>query len=253
MKIALYSDLHLEFSNIFLAPKADLVVLAGDIWTRERGITWALNTFDHEDIVYVPGNHEFYGQNVTTLPEKLRAEASARIQVLMRNELILAAFGVRILGCTLWTDFQLYADKQDHAQGAAIQHASRLSDFSRIRHGLNNELFKPQHALELHLQDRMWLEEALRKPFDGKTIVVTHHAPSIKSVGREFVGDSLTPCFASSLEHMMPGVDLWLHGHTHHAVDYMVGDCRVVCNPRGYESNCGKEQTGWNPDLVIEV
>lgn len=254
MKLALYSDLHLEFSD-WTPPTvdADVVVLAGDISTGTKAVAWAVAHFAGQPILYVPGNHEFYGHNVSTLPTKLReAAAGSNVHMLMRDELILD--GVRFLGCTLWTDYRLYSDRMGRAQTIAMDEArSSLNDHRKIGFGSNHERFSPHRALQQHDLDKQWLADRLTRPFDGKTVVITHHAPSLRSVAPEFIGDSLTPCFASNLESMMAGADLWGHGHTHNAVDYRVGQTRVVCNPRGYETYAGREHTGWQADLIIEV
>lgn len=254
MKLRILSDLHLEMSS-WTPPRvdADVVILAGDIWTGTRAIEWAKSHFAGLPVLYVPGNHEFYGENISTLPGKLRDEADgSNVEIMIRKEVILG--GVRFLGCTLWTDYRLYSGREPRAQSRAIDQAkSYMRDHKVIRYGSNFERFSPHHALRQHDLDKQFLTEKLAEPFDGKTVVITHHLPSEKSVPMEFVGDDLTPAYASHLEALMQKVDLWVHGHTHGATQYNVGNTRVVCNPRGYETNSGREHTGWNDELVVEV
>lgn len=254
MKLAIYSDLHLEFSD-WTPPNtdADVVVLAGDIWTGDKAIAWAKSRFSDRPILYVPGNHEFYGHNVSTLPAKLReAAAGSPVHLLMREERIFD--GVRFLGCTLWTDYRLYSSRFGRAQTHAMEMANQyLRDHTLIRYGSHFDKFSPHRALQQHDLDKQWLAGKLTQSFSGKTVVVTHHAPSERSIPIKFCDDDLSPAFASDLESLMPGVALWIHGHTHEAVDYQVGSTRVVCNPRGYETYAGREHTGWNPELIVEV
>lgn len=180
------------------------------------------------------------------------AAAGSNVSMLMRNELTMG--DVRILGCTLWTDYRLFADQENRTSREAMDAANQyLTDHKKIRHGAEYGRFRPQHALHLHDLDKQFLHERLAQPWAGKTVVITHHAPSARSIAPKFETDDLTPCYASNLETLMPGVNLWVHGHSHHAVDYQVGDTRVVCNPRGYESYSGREHTGWKQQLIIEV
>jgi len=103
--------------------------------------------------------------------------------------------------------------------------------------------------LNRHEVARAWLKEELAKPFDGKTVVVTHHGPHPLSVHPRYVGDPLNAAFVSDLSALMPGVDLWLHGHTHAGSDYQVGRCRVVANPAGYVRN---REFAHRDDFVFE-
>ncbi len=104
----------------------------------------------------------------------------------------------------------------------------------------------------IHRKALQWLSGALCEPFDGLTVVCTHHAPHRRSVAAQFEGDLLSAAFVSHLPELVEGPNapaLWIHGHTHVAMDYRVGRCRVVCNPLGYP----QERTGVDTALVIEV
>jgi len=100
---------------------------------------------------------------------------------------------------------------------------------------------------------RDWLAAALDEPFAGETVVVTHHAPSSRSVHPRFARDLLSPAFASRLEPLMGGnrAALWVHGHTHDAFDYEIDGTRIICNPRGYLPH--DPSPGFRPDLVVEI
>ncbi len=230
MKIHILNDLHIEFKD-FEPPitDADVVVLAGDIGVGMEGLHWAQARFPDKPVIYVPGNHEFYQHDITLINE-LKAEAADNIHVLDDDQVIID--GVRFLGSILWTDFALFgeADKFFAMQTARQQ----MTDFSIIQN--HGQRFTPEDAIKLHEASRDWLTIMLAEPFDGKTVVVTHHAPSSQSVHPRYARNLLTPAFASNLENLMDGdrVTLWIHGHMHESFDYEVYGTRVVCNPRGY-------------------
>lgn len=260
MKIHLLSDLHLEFGKLTLPEvDADVTVLAGDIGVGLRGIEWALQTIPwHRPVIYVMGNHEFYGQRVMMELWKAAREKVEGTHVhLLENEAVVID-GVHFLGCTLWTDFALFGG--GHRERAMID-AMALSDFSSIVTALTataaynrhmGKLFTPQTSLNLHQTSRAWLDKELNQPFDGKTVVVTHHAPHRGSLAARWSRDPIAPCFVSNLPGLVERADLWVHGHTHDGFDYQVERCRVVCNPRGY-SNYKDENAGFDAGLVVDL
>ncbi len=230
MNLHILNDLHIEFED-FVPPatKADVVVLAGDIGVGMEGLRWAQARFPDKPVIYVPGNHEFYQRDITLIDE-LKAEAPDNIHVLNDDQVIID--GVRFLGSILWTDFALFgeADKFFAMRTARQQ----MTDFSIIQN--HGQRFTPEDAIKLHEASRDWLAIMLAEPFDGKTVVVTHHAPSSLSVHSRYARDLLTPAFASNLENLMDGdrAELWIHGHMHESFDYEIYGTRVICNPRGY-------------------
>jgi len=233
MNILIYSDLHVESDN-FQPPKnqvADIVVLAGDIGEGFKGLCWAEKHFPDTPVVYVPGNLEFYYHDLDMIDE-LRARAPSNIYVLHNN--VAQINGVRFLGSILWTDFELNGSQAKSKSMQAAQ--DRMSDFRAIK--CDGWPFDPEASLLLHQQSRDWLTRALAIPYDGHTIVVTHHAPSRKSTHPRYQDDILNPAFASDLESLMDEkkVQYWIHGHTHDNFDYEVNGTRVLCNSRGYTS-----------------
>ncbi len=247
MKLHILNDLHIEFEDFEPAETdADVLVLAGDIGVGMEGLRWAAVRFSDRPVIYVPGNHEFYHQDIALIDE-LKAQAPDHIHVLSDDQVIIG--GVRFLGSILWTDFTLFgeADKFFAMQQARQQ----MTDFSIIQNG--DRRFTPEDAIQLHTASRNWLKERLSEPFDGKTVVVTHHAPSSQSVHPRYANDPLTPAFASNLEYLLDGerVALWVHGHMHESYDYEIYGTRVVCNPRGYAP---KDLTpDFRSDWVVEV
>ena len=250
MKLHILSDLHLEFSAFDpFKTDADVVVLAGDIAKGIGGIQWARSAFPEKEIIYVPGNHEFYGvERMNTLEAMRNAAADTGIHLLDNEELVIG--GVRFLGATLWTDFRLFGDEKKEAAMLAGQNG--LNDFRLIFERALGKL-TPARSVELHECSRAWLTAMLDTPFDGKTVVVTHHLPSEKSVVERYKKEWLSACFASELDNLFGKMDLWIHGHTHDNLDYQVNGTRVLCNPRGYVTYRGQENFDFNPAMVVEI
>lgn len=249
LKLHILSDVHLEFSD-FTPPEtnADVVVLAGDISQGPDGIGWARNNFADKEIIYVPGNHEFYGSDRPEILDKLRREANTHKVHLLDNDMIVIG-GVRFLGSTLWTDFRFFGDElKDRSMMAGL---NGLNDFRVIREAGGN--FSPARSVELHEQSLAWLKGMLDAPFGGKTVVVTHHLPSALSVVERFKDSPLTPCFVSELGYLFGRMDLWIHGHTHDNMDYCAKGTRVICNPRGYVTHRGIENLDFKPDMVVGI
>jgi 3',5'-cyclic AMP phosphodiesterase CpdA len=234
MRLRVFSDLHLEFQSWTPpAAEADAIVLAGDIHVGTDGLTWARATFPALPIVYVPGNHEYYGYELDAHLRAMRTVArSLDIHLLDGDAAVIG--NARFLGATLWTDFALYG-AADHEVARAMTIAQQaMVDYRAIR-GHGRLLLRPQDTREQHIAQRGWLATALSKRFDGLTIVVTHHLPHPSSIHARYVGDVLNPAFASDLSALVRHpATLWIHGHTHESMDYAVHGTRVRCNPRGY-------------------
>ncbi len=250
MLIHFASDLHLEYLNKrfpeyirvdrLYTPFADLMILAGDIHVG----TQMVDKFGHwpHPVLYVPGNHEFYDTaiepHVATIKE---AAKNTAMIVLARDEYVYQ--GVRFLGCTLWTDYMLMGSG-GRQLAAMLACEARIADHRKIM-GIQKvgQGFSAQQAYELHVQERAWLEGKLNEPFDGKTVVITHHAPSRGSVHPRFRGDPCNSAFVSDLDELVQKADYWIHGHVHDSFDYMVGKCRVMTNPGSYATTSGKVKT----------
>ena len=253
MKLHILSDLHLGFCG-FDPPKndADVVVLAGDIARPREALAWA-RQFD-KPVLYVAGNHEFYGSSLEGVARELeRQSVGTCIRVLDNTEIVIAR--VRFLGTTLWTDFELFGDGENRA--AAMTEAQHLMrDFSRIRISeTEDRVFSPADSVALFERDARWLDERLAAKHDGPTVVITHHAPTPQSVHPRFAKSLLSACFVSDAQRLLGGdrVQLWIHGHTHDSFDYFVNGTRVVCNPRGYAKDGVNENGRFDPHLTIEV
>ena len=253
MLIQVLSDLHIEARNPLPAPAAaaDLVVLAGDFApydaTRLKSLAAAL---EGVPTIYVPGNHEFYGHDIDTARRQLR-ETCARLGIELLDRRSLVMGGVRFIGATLWTDFHLNGIA--HAPGDMAVAARGVSDFvGAIRH--RGERFTVAESARRHVEDRRFIERELSaaQAAGEVAVVVTHHAPTPRSIRPWYAGNPLNPAFASDLERLIArhAPPLWIHGHMHDSVDEQLGDTRVLANPGGYTP---AENPRFDPMLVVEV
>ncbi|MFP6559629.1 metallophosphoesterase [Paraburkholderia sp. B3] len=268
MKIRILSDLHLEHDEPDTIPHADadLVVLAGDIHNHALGLRWAAETFDPQvPVVYVPGNHEYYDGEFGALETAMQDAASAldHVHFLNNATLVDPAGRWRVLGTTLWADFTLFG-ADDDARERAIAAAGRVMlDFRGLIQvswpespGALARDFTPGDSVALHVHALAWLKGELAKPFAGKTIVVTHHAPHRLSLAARYANDPASAGFVNDLDALVRApVALWLHGHTHTCFDYTVNGAHVVCNPRGYrDRRTGvPENPAFAWDKVVEL
>ena len=252
MKLNVLSDVHLSQGALPQpATDADVVILAGDISRPGEAIAWACGFA--KPVLYVPGNHEFYGGSIAgTLAELSRLSAGTPVRVLDGDEIVLE--GVRFLGATLWTDFLLSGATQRSAAMQAAQ--AQMRDFHRIlARDVPPTPFTPEDAATLHARHVAWLEHRLAQPHAGPTVVITHHAPSPRSVHPRFYGSQLNACFVSDVERLVDGrrAALWIHGHTHDSFDYRLNGTRVVCNPRGYARDGVNENPCFDPGFIVEI
>ena len=236
MRIQIASDLHLEHVQ-WRFPEyraiepcaADVLVLAGDINQGTR----ALDQFADwpYPVVYVPGNHEYYNSSLADIEARFvqRAEDYPNVSILAPGCCEIA--GVRFIGCTLWTDYELFG--KEHRDLAMAICGESIPDHTAIK-VVEESPFTPAAALTLHLAQRQWLKSRLAEPFNGKTVVVTHHAPSALSLHPRFAKDITSAGFMSNLSELLGKAELHIHGHTHHSFDYMVNGTRVIANPKGY-------------------
>lgn len=258
MRLLILSDLHLEVwreNAPAIRPhisRPDVVILAGDIDKTERALAWAERSFASLPVIYVSGNHEGYGHEwESALGELARqGQASANVRFLDRGATVLG--GVRFLGATLWTDYALFGEEKKETAMAAAEPV--LLDYRRISMDGGARMMTPADTVRLHQADLAWLTQQLETPFDGRTVVVTHMSPSLRSVAPRYADDLVSAAFSSNLEPLARHADLWVHGHTHDSFDYRIGRCRVVCNPCGYvRRDGGTENPHYNPDLIVEI
>jgi predicted phosphodiesterase len=250
LRLHVLSDLHLEHAPFTPPPvEADVVVLGGDTAPGTAGVEWAQRQFDGRPVVYVAGNHEFYGNDLPGLTGRMRSAAvGSGVHVLENDEVVID--GVRFLGCSLWSDFD-FAGPENRTSSMRV--AERIvNDYKEIRSSEPDRPLRAQDTRDLHLTSRAWLEERLATPHPGPTVVITHHAPLIRERPDNRVLAAIGGAFASDLSGLMDGglVDLWVFGHIHRAVDTTVNGTRVLSNQRGYPH---EPVDGFDPELVVEV
>lgn len=270
MRFQLLSDLHLE-SQPDVAPSpvpgADLLVLAGDIGSCQSGSRLAGDDFglarfsplpQHGGwpvpVAFVPGNHEYDAQDLDAARLRLRRVCD-RLGIGWLDRESWVQDGVRLVGTTLWTDFDALvpAGASPAAAEKARGKAFRAADFylrktGTTRHG------RPWLAAEMReeaLACQAWLRAALDTPFDGPTVAVTHFAPSLASADPRYGLVPGTAGFCNALDDLLPRAAVWVHGHLHAPSDYRRHGCRVVANPLGYAHK--GEQEGFRPGLLIEA
>ncbi|MEY4755160.1 MAG: hypothetical protein RJA34_58 [Pseudomonadota bacterium] len=275
MNIQLLSDLHLEVHPHFVpqpAAGADVLVLAGDIGSYQTGslltdADFGLARFSPQSgwptpVLMVPGNHEYDGQDFDAAHERLQ-EVCARLGItwLERQEVVMqdASGDVRFVGTTLWSDFDALGPRDcDTAATLGQQLKARDKAFRAANYYLRKTLttragepWLAQGVREQALACQNWLSEALNKPFAGRTVAVTHFAPTLQSADPRYGRTPGTAGFCNALDDLLPHAELWLHGHLHAPSDYVHLGCRVVANPLGYARK--NEQAAFLPQGMVTV
>ena len=248
MKLQALSDLHCEFESFdFNETNADVVVLAGDTNIKQRGLDWALSSIKDKPVIYLIGNHEYYTAAYPKLVSKLKEKCEGTNVHVLENDKI-SIDGVNIFGCTLWTNFKLFGDPRI----AGYECQQIMSDYKKIRISPKFSKLRSIDVASIHSRSIRWLESELKKCDGEKNVVVTHHAPSAKSIPEHLVSEISSAAYASDLEEYVEasGAVLWVHGHIHKSSDYFLGECRVVCNPRGYPD---EPNPSFDSKLVIDV
>ncbi len=265
MKLRIASDIHTEFFNedeisdvasAVLPPLPDdsdtVLILAGDIGAMSKPAC-LVNFMDcvaprFLQVLYIPGNHEYYHGNLRSTPDHI-CELTAGHDNLYFTEY----GGVNISAGddpkahyfhmhTLWTDFD------DADPRTMLEAQMRMNDYRFIH--ADGFVARPQDTLALHRISVARLEHVLLP----SEVVITHHMPSHRSVPAAYKDQGrINGAYASNLEPFIleKKPKLWIHGHTHDACDYMIGDTRILCNPRGYGNQYKKN--GYNPTLVVEI
>lgn len=235
MKAWIVSDLHRDYNGKFtLEPPsgADIALIAGDVCDDE----WLIETARKLPVVFVAGNHEFYGWSHDERVKRLGASHKSGVAFL-DDEMFITA-GPDIAGATLWTDY--------NNDPLAAETARRsMNDHRRIAWRKRPwQRFLPSHATKLHRASLSYLRSS------HADVIMTHHAPHRNSVHPKYDGQLLNYAYFSDvLETFDHPPRLWVHGHTHSSFRYQVGKTLVICNPMGY----GQENSDFNASLVVDL
>lgn len=249
MKIGVLSDLYIDQLGALPVPRdqPDVLVLAGDIGRGATGLHWAVRTYTCP-IVYVLGNYSYHEHNFDTLDEELRSMGWGTNVHFLQNQTLIVR-GVRFIGSTLWTDFNLHGDPET----AMLWAQEGSDDYRAILNGAGLPI-SPLDTLERHRRAVGYLRNAATERYDdGHTVVITHHAPSMQSVPPAYRDDPMAAAYASNLDDLVTAADamLWVHASEYGPVDYTLGDIRVVANPRGHRRE-RRENDRFRPDYVVD-
>jgi predicted phosphodiesterase len=256
MRLQLLSDLHLETETVEPEPdpSAELLVLAGDIDS-----TWA--AFDQfrdwpVPVILVAGNHEFDRRELTEAWPALRERCEALSIKLLECEswIVVGRDGrrIRFVGTTRWCDFDLFGIAGRAKALRAATYFMKVMQSTR-----RGAVFDAKAVREEALACRAWLQAELALPNSGwdSTVAITHFGPSLRSADPRYGEQAGTASFCNADDDLLPGADLWIHGHLHCRHDYRVehaaGSTRVVCNARGHERK--GEAEGYRGQVVFEV
>lgn len=254
MRAWIFSDLHIDVNARTPwvipepRPEHDVVIVAGDICQGlERGVCWiAEHGLNRNPVIYVPGNHEYYGFDFDAERAAGRAAAAHFPNIHVMDRGAVAIDGVVFVGATLWTDYRLYGERS--AEAAMMRAERTMNDHRMIRR--RDRLWEASDAAVEFEQSAKWLETQL-EAHGGECVVVTHTAPSLRSIAAQYQTDLLSAAFASNLDPVVERTRLWVHGHTHAGRDYRLGQCRVISNPRGYTRF--DEVLGFRPELICAL
>ncbi len=242
MKIQYMSDLHLEFGDYFI-PKVvgDVLVLAGDIHVGEDKtflyLTECAKVFPH--VVYVHGNHELYKHDIWDFKKNIKdyIEPFDNIHILDDSKVEIG--GISFIGGTMWSS-------------VSDRTFSRMNDSRIIMDSSLSEPLSTSTVNSMFKNTMKYLLDEVPKFDASKTIIVTHHAPSFRSINTSRYGvDSMNDGYATEILKYFPDKLTWIHGHTHHCVDYVYKGIRVLSNQRGYVNY--EEVAQFDPEKIIEI
>jgi predicted phosphodiesterase len=252
MLLWILSDLHLEFTLGWelpsgdTRPRFDVLVVAGDLIPRmERGVVWLLARVTDRPIIYVPGNHEFYGCDIDRTVEKARqAAAGTNVRILQNDSVEID--GVLFVGGTFWTDFALLGNP-DHAMQIA---GYGMNDYYRIRKRRYEMRLRPTDTLARHLETREFIARTTREAPIGRTVVVSHHGCVKEAMKAGTESEIISAAYTSDCQGLLEHVDLWIYGHTHESRDFTIGRTRIISNAKGYGHG---DNPQFDKNYVIEI
>lgn len=248
MKIQVVSDLHQEFGSMDISfEQADVVIFAGDVNLGTKGVQWILSKITNVPVIYVLGNHEYYrGSYPKTLNKIIDLSLGTNVHVLESKSIIID--DITFHGTTLWTDFELPGDAR--TSGSICQ--GKMNDYKLIRRDPSYSKLRSIDTYIIHRASIQWLQMSLESSSTKKNVVVTHHAPSARSLPEKLQNNVLSSAYASNLESTILKYqpEYWIHGHIHEPAKYKVGETTVLCNPHGYMN---EPYNGFDKNLIVEI
>ena len=247
MRVKLLSDLHMEGCNFrYEYNQEDILILAGDIHTQYRHNEILNQIPEQVKILFVPGNHEYYGcqfEPVNDYLKELEVEYP-NFQLLMNESVELG--DIQFFGGTMFTDFELYGI----TEAWFVKNAAKdmIADFEYIKHN-GRKWTSTDHVEQFRIFERelaCWLKLTEGK----KRVVISHFMPTEQLTNPKFANSKLNPYFTCDMERYMGWEGHWVCGHGHNSADIMIGDTRVIMNPRGYGT---ENRSGFNKNLIIEI
>jgi predicted phosphodiesterase len=248
MKIRLLSDLHLEgYPHYYEYAGEDVVVLAGDIHTQGRHEFILDQIPSNVKILMVAGNHEYYGRTFEVTNDFFYQLQAEYTNFYWLQNASIHINGVDFFGGTMFTDWDLDGDAWTARQRAK----DGIADFHWISKMGKDEkrMWNPEDHYQEHVLFKDGLVQWLNKPAE-KRVVISHFVPHRDGSDPKYAGSSLNPYFLCDMKEHMGWKGLWLYGHTHCSRDFMEGDTRLVCNPRGYGN---ENKDGFIPNLIVEI
>ena len=256
MKVKVVSDLHLEHCvacQVYPVGVGDVLVLAGDILCAKHFktngyIRDVYNRFledcskNYQKVLYVFGNHEYYQYNYEGAKKKIEENLPDNFHLLENDTVQIEDWN--FIGFTFWTDF-----RNENAL-EMMEAECNMNDYKVIRIGHNYRKLNANDTLGFHKESKKYLLNQLQT-LKENVFVITHHAPTYQSVPQQYKKHA-NGAYCSNLDDLIiehPQIKYWVHGHTHTAFNYMIEQCRVVCNPSGYPG----QATGFNPDLYFDI
>jgi predicted phosphodiesterase len=268
MKISLVSDVHLEFGDLDFDNDqgAEVLILGGDICVAQditqrdpygvMGPEYRSNRFHkffqrcHDrfpHVIYIVGNHEYYHGDFATSFAHLKDVLGylPNLHVLEKESIMIG--DITFLCGTLWTDMN---QEDPHTLWEIRRY---MNDFRIIKDSTLPVHYQdedgnmrtrvgrllPETTVTEHRTMLKFVKESVEADPTAKYVVVGHHAPSRLSTHAQYADQTMVNgAYSSNLDEFImdrPQIKLWTHGHTHHEFDYMIGSCRVMCNPRGYD------------------
>lgn len=242
MKIQIFSDVHADINKIQspseildTSEKVDLFIDAGDTGSLLATKNFYQNQFwKNKQSVFIGGNHLCYGvdKTLSQVEDELRNEFHINNNVTFLQNEEKHFDDIIVLGTTLWTDFNVFNNKQFHMKVCN----KSINDFRSVLYTEDSYL-TPKNVITLHNLSKKYIHKRLIKNPNKKFIIVTHHTPSLRSAATKYLNDPITAGFCNNMESFIKehnNILLWIHGHVHNNCSYFIDKTPVVCNPLGY-------------------